>query len=196
MIVLSSAAPSEGLQLASLLGYASFFFLAAAVVLGISKAIDRPSARLSGAGLEQLHLASAIAGISALAGHITAHLVRELGGMTPIDALVPFLHGGWIVGVGVLSWLLLLAVLITVPLRQQLGYRWWLVVHRAAYLAALLMAVHVIAAADEVGQLELGGIAVLASVAWVAVAVRRRLQPSDAFEHTPPRGGDTTQAPR
>lgn len=185
MILLSTTTPSEGLQLASLMGYASFFFLAATVVLGMARTIDRPDARLGGAAVEQVHLACAVAGIAALIGHITAHLVREHGGMSLLEALVPFAHGGWIVGCGVLALLLLGAVLVTVPLRQSLGYRRWLLVHRMAYLAALLMAVHVIAAADEVGQLELGGLAVLASVAWVLVALRRRLRGADTFHHAP-----------
>lgn len=185
MIVLSTTTPSEGLQLASLLGYAGFFFLAASVLLGIAKAIDRPNARIGGQAIEQLHLTCAVAGVTALAGHIAAHITREQGGMTFVESLMPFLEGGWIVGVGVLSWLLLIVVLVATPVRQQLGYRGWLIVHRLSYLAALLMAIHVVAAADEIGNLELGGIAVLAVIVWVLFGVRDRLRSNDHFSHRP-----------
>ncbi len=165
---------SEGLRLASLLGYAGFFFLAAAVLLGMATALNLWGSRISGAALEQLHLTCAVAGIAGIGGHIVAHTVREAGGMTVLETFVPFASGGWIVAAGVVAWLILLAVLVTVPFRSQIGYRGWLRVHRAAYAAALMTALHVIAASDEVARLAIAGVAVLATVLIVIVAAHRR----------------------
>lgn len=174
--VMLSTTMSEGHRLASVLGYAGFFFLAAAVLLGMATALDGAGTRFSGAVVEQLHLSAAIAGIAGVAGHILAHTVREVGGLTFLETVVPFAAGGWIVAAGVTGWLGLVLVVATVPWRRRLGYRSWLIIHRSSYGASALIALHVIAASDEVGRAALVGIAVIASVIAVIVAgvYRRR----------------------
>lgn len=183
---------SEGLRLASFLGYAGFFFLAGTVLLGMATALNLWSAKISGAALEQLHLACAVAGLAGIAGHCIAHCMRAVGGIGAWEALVPFATGGWIVASGVVGWLGLIAITLTVPFRAAIGYRGWLRIHRAAYGASALIALHVIAASDEVGRLALVGVAVLATVAVVLLAARRRVRGATDFRPAP---GPTQRVP-
>lgn len=172
---------SEGLQLASLMGFAGFFALSATVLLGMATALDLWGDRVSGAALEQVHLACSIVGLTAIVGHVAAHCVRAAGGMEWWQAFVPFASGDWIVALGVGGWLALLAVVVSVPFRRRLGYRAWLRVHRAAYLAFGLMAGHVVLASDEVARLAVVGVAVLATVLVVVLAGRRRARGTADF---------------
>ena len=179
---------SEGLQLASLMGYVGFFGLAATVLLGMATALDLWGSRISGAALEQLHLVCAIVGLAGILGHIAAHCVRAVGGMAFWEAFVPFASGDWIVALGVAGWLALLVVACSVPFRRRLGYRGWQRVHRAAYAAFALMAGHVVFASDEVTRLAVAGVAVLLTVLVVVVAGRRRARGTADFQSTPGRG--------
>lgn len=172
---------SEGLQLASLMGYVGFFFLAATVLLGMATALNLWGSRISGAALEQLHLVCAVAGLAGIVAHIAGHCVRAVGGMSWWAAFVPFASGDWIVALGVVGWLGLLVVTFSVPFRQRLGYRGWLRVHRAAYVAFGLMAGHVVLASDEVTRLAVAGVAVLATLLLVIVAGRRRARGTTDF---------------
>ncbi len=181
MVAAANTHASEGLQLASLLGYVGFFFLAATVLLGMATALDLWGSRVSGAALEQLHLTCAVAGLAGVGGHIAAHCVRETGGIACLEAFVPFAAGGWIMAAGVVGWLGLLAITFTVPFRAAIGYRGWLRIHRAAYGTAALTALHVIAASDEVGRLALVGVAVVVTVLVVLVAAYRRSRGTGDF---------------
>lgn len=183
--MLGAQPASEGLRLASLLGYAGFFFLAATVVLGMATALDAWGSRISGAALEQLHLTCAVAGLAGVGGHITAHVVRDRGGVDVWEAFIPFAAGGWIVAAGVVGWLGIVVVAAAVPWRQRLGYRTWLRIHQAAYGAAALTALHVIAASDEVAGFTLSGILVIVACVSVLLAGRRRARGSGDFHPGP-----------
>jgi sulfoxide reductase heme-binding subunit YedZ len=182
---LAASTMSEGLRLASLLGYAGFFFLAATVLLGMATALDLWSPKISGAALEQVHLAFAVAGLAGIGGHIAAHSMRAVGGIGVWEAFVTFASGGWVVAAGVVGWLVLIVVVVTVPFRAAIGYRGWLRIHRAAYAAAALTALHVVAASDEVGRLAISGIAVIATVVVVLLAARRRMRGTADFHPAP-----------
>ncbi len=184
---LAASNVSEGLRLASLLGYAGFFFLAATVLLGMATALDLWGSRISGAALEQLHLACAVAGLAGIGAHIAAHGMRAAGGIAWWEAFVPFAAGGWIVAAGVVGWLGLVAITLTVPFRAAIGYRGWLRIHRAAYGAAAMIALHVIAASDKVGRLAITGVGVLATVAVVTLAAYRRARGTGDFHPAPGR---------
>jgi sulfoxide reductase heme-binding subunit YedZ len=166
-------AMSEGHRLASTFGYVAFFALAGAVALGMLTALGG-SRRWAHGTLEQVHLAVAIVALMATVTHIAAHTVRAVGGYAWWETVVPFARGGWIVALGVVGWLSLLALLVTLTLRQRLGYRRWVTLHLLAYVAAGTVAGHVVAASDEVAELRLVGVLVLASlVALAALGVRR-----------------------
>lgn len=166
-------AMSEGHRLASTFGYVAFFALASAVALGMVTALGA-SRRWAHGLLEQCHLAVAVVALSATVTHIAAHTVRAVGGYAWWEAIVPFARGGWIVALGVVGWLALVAVLVTLALRQRLGYRRWVTLHLLAYVAAGTVAGHVVAASDEVAELRLVGVLVLASlVALVALGIYR-----------------------
>lgn len=172
--------PSEGLTLASTFGYVAFFALAGAVALGMVTALDDWGQRISSSTAEQLHLALATTGIVATVTHLAAHTVRAVGGYAWWQTLVPFAQGGWIVALGVIGWLGVLALLLTLALRQRLGYRRWARVHLVAYIAALAVAAHVVAASDEVAGLRLAGVAVIAALVAIALlGVRRARGSSD-----------------
>lgn len=177
---------SEGLQVASLMGYVGFFALAATVLLGMATALGLWGDRVSGAALEQVHLTCAVVGLMGIAGHVIGHCVRAVGGMAWWEAFVPFAGGDWIVALGVVGWLGLLLVAVAVPFRRRLGYRAWLRVHRAAYLAFALMVGHVVLASDEVTRLAVAGVAVLATILVVMLAGRRRARGTADFQ---PGGG-------
>lgn len=164
---------SEGHRLASTFGYVAFFALASAVALGMVTALGA-SRRWAHDTLEQVHLAVAIVALMATLTHIAAHTVRDVGGYAWWETVVPFARGGWIVALGVVGWLSLLALLVTLTLRRRLGYRRWVTLHLLAYAAAGTVAGHVVAASDEVAELRLVGVLVLASlVALAALGIRR-----------------------
>jgi sulfoxide reductase heme-binding subunit YedZ len=125
-------------------GLVVLVLLTATVVLGVTA-----TTRVTGAAwprfvTQGLHRNVSLFVIVLLAGHITAVVVDGYVPIRPVDAVVPFIAGYrpfWL-GLGVLSALLLAALVVTSLLRQRLGYATWRVVHWISYLSWPLALVH------------------------------------------------------
>jgi sulfoxide reductase heme-binding subunit YedZ len=101
--------------------------------------------------------------------HIATSVIDGYVPITVVDAVVPFssaYHPFWI-GLGAVSFDLLLAVVITSLLRRRVGYRAWRLVHWTAYASWPIALIHSIGTGTDAGS---GWMTVL-TVALVSVMI-------------------------
>lgn len=135
-LVSASAGPSAYWFLARGTGAVALLLLTASVVLGVLGSVRfAPGPRWPRFTIDALHRDVSLLVIVFLVLHV---LVSVLDGFAPVsllDAVVPF--GGayrpfWL-GLGALSFDLLLALVLTSLMRRRLGYRSWRAIHWLAY---------------------------------------------------------------
>ena len=86
--------------------------------------------------------------------HIATSVIDGYVPITVVDAVVPFssaYHPFWI-GLGAVSFDLLLAVVITSLLRRRVGYRTWRLVHWTAYASWPIALIHSIGTGTDAGS--------------------------------------------
>ncbi|MFG3020462.1 ferric reductase-like transmembrane domain-containing protein [Streptomyces sp. NPDC048254] len=114
------------------------------VLLGIAVRLRTRLPGLPRFGTVALHRSLSLSATGFLALHIAAAVVDGYVGISPLDALVPFVSAYqplWL-GLGTVAFDLLLAVLVTSLLRDRLGRRTWRAVHWLAYLSWPVALIH------------------------------------------------------
>lgn len=146
------------------------------VLLGIAVRLRGRLPGLPRFGTMSLHRTLSLSATAFLALHITTAVVDGYVNITVVDALVPFVSDYqplWL-GLGTVSFDLMLAVLVTSLLRARLGHRTWRAVHWLAYASWPAALVHGLGIGTDTGTDWMTWLTV-ACVATVAAALGARL---------------------
>ena len=177
-VVLASSGPSAYWYLTRSTGTVSLVLLTGAVVLG---GLDVQ--RISTPGwprfiLDALHRNVSLLAIVFLLLHILTSLLDSFASISLTDTLVPFVgsYRPFWLGLGALSFDLLLAVTLTSLLRQRVGFRTWRMVHWLTYASWPVALLHALGTGSDVKSTWLLMLSfvclmvVLATVLWRAIA--------------------------
>jgi predicted ferric reductase len=146
------------------------------MVLGIVAGTRLSSARWPRFVTQGLHRNVSLFVLVLLALHVGAAVVDNYVTITVQESLIPFIgtyRPIWM-GLGALSFDLLIAMIVTSLLRQRIGYGAWRAVHWAAYLCWPLSVVHGLGTGSDV-RTTWSVLVTLACVALVLVAVAWRI---------------------
>lgn len=171
-------------------GVVSLVLLTAALALGVVSRSTRSVPGLPRFAVSAVHRSASLLAVTFLVLHVVTLTLDTQAPVGWLDSLVPF-AGGWRplwVGLGTLATDLLLAVVVTSLLRTRLGHRGWWLVHRAAYAAWPMAALHSLRTGTDAGSAWLS-MTLLACAATVLVAVLLR-------DPRTQRSSGTTRAPR
>jgi methionine sulfoxide reductase heme-binding subunit len=132
----ASVGPSAYWYLARGTGAVSLVLLTASVVLGILGSIRFAAApRWPRFAIDSLHRDVSLLVLVVLVAHIITSVLDSFAPIRLIDAAIPFTSAYrplWL-GLGALSFDLLIALVVTSLLRRRLGYRAWRAIHWLAY---------------------------------------------------------------
>lgn len=160
-------------------GIAALILLTASVVLGILGSLRFAAVpRWPRFAIDTLHRDVSLLVIVLLVVHIVTSVADGFAPVTLVDGVLPFLSRYrplWL-GLGALSFDVLLALVITSLIRRQLGYRSWRLVHWLAYASWPLAVLHGLGTGSDTKLgwvLAITAACVLAVVAAVVVRIFR-----------------------
>ncbi|MGI8505462.1 MAG: ferric reductase-like transmembrane domain-containing protein, partial [Solirubrobacteraceae bacterium] len=141
---LASIGPSAYWYLARGTGVVSLVLLTASVVIGILGSLRVSADRWPRFAVDTVHRDVSLLVIALLVVHIVTSVLDSFAPISFIDAVIP-LHSSyrplWL-GLGALSFDLLLALVITSLVRRRLGYERWRAVHWLAYASWPVAVLH------------------------------------------------------
>jgi hypothetical protein len=136
MLSLAAAGPSAYWYLARGTGVVALLLLTASVVLGLLDSLRVAFApRWPRFAIDSLHRDVSLLVIAMLAVHIVTSVLDGFAPISLVDAVIPVgssYRPFWL-GLGALSFDLLIALVLTSLLRRRLGYRAWRAIHWLAY---------------------------------------------------------------
>jgi methionine sulfoxide reductase heme-binding subunit len=143
--LLAAAGPSAYWYLARGTGIAALLLLTASVVLGILGSLRFAAApRWPRFAIDTLHRDVSLLVIVLLVLHIVTSVLDSFAPIKLIDAVIPFVSQYrplWL-GLGALSFDLLVALALTSLIRRRLGYRTWRAIHWLAYASWPVAVLH------------------------------------------------------
>lgn len=143
-MTLPLAAGSVSWYLTRSTGAVALLLLTASVVLGVADVRRLSSERWPRFVIDALHRNVALLSICFLGVHIITAVLDSFTSIPLVDAVVPFIgsYRPFWLGLGAVSFDLLIAVTITSLLRQRLGYATWRAVHWLSYASWPIALVH------------------------------------------------------
>jgi DMSO/TMAO reductase YedYZ heme-binding membrane subunit len=181
MTVLLASAPSLWWYATRGAGAAALVLLTASVVLGVVDVGRWQSPRWPRFVVDGLHRTVSLLAVAMVAVHVVATVADSFTSIGLSDAVIPFASSYrplWL-GLGALSFDVLLAVAVTSMMRRRIGHRAWRAVHWAAYACWPLALLHGLGAGTDTPVawmllLTLACLApVLAAAGWRAAAAWR-----------------------
>jgi hypothetical protein len=181
--VIAASGPTALWYTARSTGYVSLLMLTAILVLGIVTAMRVESREWPRFLSQAVHRNLSLTVLVFLSIHIVTSVVDPFAGIAVLNTVVPFTGSYrplWM-GLGVLSMELLVALTITSLLRHRIGFRWWRVIHFAAYACWPLAVLHTLGTGSDVRSawaliLSLGCVgAVVVALVWRLTSGRARL---------------------
>jgi methionine sulfoxide reductase heme-binding subunit len=144
MMSLPLASGSLSWYLTRSTGAVALILLTASVVLGVADVRRISSERWPRFVIDALHRNVALLSVIFLVVHIITAVLDTFTSIPLIDAVVPFIgsYRPFWLGLGAVSFDLILAVTITSLLRQRLGYSTWRAVHWLSYASWPIALVH------------------------------------------------------
>src|SRR5689334_7733904 len=173
----ATLSPSAYWYLARGTGAVSLVLLTASVVLGIVGSVRFTAPRWPRFAIDAVHRDVSLLVVVVLVIHIVTSVLDGFAPIRLLDGVIPFVtpyRPLWM-GLGTLSFDLLLAIAITSLVRRRLGYRAWRAVHWLAYASWPIAVLHGLGTGSDVKQwwmLALTAaciVAVLAAV-WTRIA--------------------------
>lgn len=156
-------------------GAVALVLLTVSVVLGLVGTVRFTAPRWPRFAIDTLHRDVSLLVIVLLVLHIVTTVLDGFAPITLLDGLFPFLSSYrplWL-GLGTLSFDLILAIVITSLVRRRLGYRSWRAVHWLAYVSWPIAVLHTLGTGSDIKQWWLLLVTVVCVVAvLVAVVVR------------------------
>src|SRR5947209_12061135 len=135
MLGLAAAGPRAYWYLARGTGVVSLLLLTAIIVLGVMGPLRVTVPRWPRFAIDGLHRDLSLLVMAVLVVHIATSVLDGFAPIAWLDAVIPLgsqYRPLWL-GLGALSFDLLLALVITSLVRRRLGYRAWRAIHWAAY---------------------------------------------------------------
>jgi hypothetical protein len=144
-LALAAAGPSAYWYLARGTGAAALVLLTASVVLGVLDSLRFAAApRWPRFAIDSLHRDVSLLVLVLLAVHVITSVLDSFAPIKLIDAVVPFASSYrplWL-GLGALSFDILLALAVTSVLRRRVGYHTWRLIHWLAYASWPVAVLH------------------------------------------------------
>lgn len=180
MASLAAAGPQAYWYLARGTGVVSLLLLSAIVVLGVMGPLRVAAPRWPRFAIDGLHRDLSLLVIAVLVLHIVTSVLDGFAPITWLDAVIPLgakYRPLWL-GLGALSFDLLLALVLTSLVRRRLGYRSWRAIHWAAYASWPVAVAHGLGTGTDASSTWMLLITAVC-LAAVLVAVAMRIARSD-----------------
>ena len=169
--------PSAYWYLARGTGAVALVLLTASVVIGIVGSVRFVAARWPRFAIDAVHRDVSLLVLVVLAIHILTSVLDGFAPITLLDGVIPFntpYRPLWM-GVGTLSFDLLVAIVVTSIVRRRLGYRAWRAVHWLAYASWPVAVLHGLGTGSDVKQWWMLALTVVCIVAvlvavWIRIA--------------------------
>jgi hypothetical protein len=143
--MLAAVGPSAYWYLARGTGVVALLLLTASVVLGVLGSIRFAAApRWPRFAIDSLHRDISLLVLAVLVAHIVTSVLDSFAPIRLVDSVIPFVASYrplWL-GLGALSFDLLLALVVTSLMRRRLGYRAWRAIHWLAYASWPVAVLH------------------------------------------------------
>ena len=168
--------PSAYWYLARGTGAVALVLLTASVVLGILGSVRFVAARWPRFAIDAVHRDVSLLVLVVLVLHIIASVLDGFAPITLLDGVIPFnspYRPLWL-GLGTLSFDLLVAIAVTSIVRRRLGYRAWRAVHWLAYASWPVAVLHGLGTGSDVKQWWMLALTVVCIMA-VLIAVWARI---------------------
>ena len=172
----ATLSPSAYWYLARGTGAVALVLLTASVVLGIVGSVRFTAPRWPRFAIDTVHRDVSLLVLVVLAIHIVTSVLDGFAPIRLFDGVIPFVtpyRPLWM-GLGTLSFDLLLAIAITSLVRRRLGYRAWRAVHWLAYASWPVAVLHGLGTGSDVKQWWMLGLTA-ACIMAVLVAVWTRI---------------------
>ena len=176
----ASLGPSAYWYLARATGAVSMVLLTASVVLGVVGTVRYSAPRWPRFAIDSLHRDISLLVIVLLVVHIVTSVLDGFAPIRLTDAVIPFAtpyRPLWM-GLGALSFDLLIALVITSLMRRRLGYKSWRATHWLAYASWPIAILHGVGTGTDVKSWWLLALTIACVVA-VVVAVLVRIARND-----------------
>ncbi len=152
--VAAALSPSAYWYLARGTGAVALLLLTTSVVLGILGSVRFAAPRWPRFAIDALHRDVSLLVLVVLAIHIVTSVLDGFAPIRLFDGVIPFVtpyRPLWM-GLGTLSFDLLLAIVITSLVRRRLGYRAWRAIHWLAYASWPVAVLHGLGTGSDVKQ--------------------------------------------
>jgi methionine sulfoxide reductase heme-binding subunit len=174
---IAAIGPSAYWYLARATGMVSLVLLTASVVLGVLGPLRVAAPRWPRFTIDTMHRDVSLLVVVLLAFHILTSVLDTFTSISLVNSVIPFTGSYrplWL-GLGALSFDLLLALVVTSIYRRRLGYRAWRAIHWLAYASWPVAVLHGLGTGSDTKSWWALGLTV-ACVAAVAIAVWARIQ--------------------
>ena len=140
----ASLGPSAYWYLTRATGAVALVLLTISVILGILGTVRFSAPRWPRFAIDRLHRDVSLLVIVLIALHVVTTVLDGFAPITLLDGVIPFASPYrplWL-GLGTLSFDLLIALVVTSLLRRRLGYPWWRAIHWLAYASWPIAVLH------------------------------------------------------
>ncbi len=174
--LLASAGPSAYWYLTRSTGAVSLLLLTLAIALGVVDVERWSTARWPRFVLDSLHRNVSLLALAFLVVHILTSVLDSFASISIVDAFVPFVgsYRPFWLGLGAVSFDLIVAVIVTSLLRARMGFSTWRAVHWLTYASWPIALVHGFGTGSDANSSWLLALSI-ACIALVVAAVLTRV---------------------
>ncbi len=175
MAIATTLSPTTYWYLTRATGAVALVLLTISVVLGLVGTVRFSAPRWPRFAIDTLHRDVSLLVIVLLVLHVLTTVLDGFAPITLLDGLFPFLspYRPFWLGLGTLSFDLILAIVITSLVRRRLGYKAWQAVHWLAYVSWPIAVLHTLGTGTDVKQAWLLLLTVACVVAVLAAVIIR-----------------------
>lgn len=175
MSVLGTAGPSAYWYTTRSTGAVALVLLTVVLVLGVVDVRRFASSRWPRFVIDSLHRNASLLAVAFLGLHIIASVLDSFAPISLLDAFIPFAgsYRPFWLGLGAISFDLIVAVLVTSLMRRQLGFASWRAVHWLAYASWPIALLHGLGTGSDVKSSWLLGLSIGCLVAAIAAVLVR-----------------------
>jgi methionine sulfoxide reductase heme-binding subunit len=173
--VLATAGPSAYWYLTRSSGAVSLILLTAALVLGVIDVGRYSSVAWPRFVVDSLHRNASLLALAFLGVHIVTAVLDSFAPISLVNAIVPFTgsYRPFWLGLGALSFDMIVAVIATSLMRRSMGHSTWRAVHWLVYAAWPVALLHGFGTGSDVKSTWLLALSVLCLIATVAAVLVR-----------------------